>query len=316
MADKPLILYHYPLSPFSEKMRAMLGYAGIPWRSVQVREMPPRPLLQRLAGGYRKVPVAQIGADVFCDTRCIATEIARRARRPRLALERCSPAEQAFVARTDLEVFLACTLSANTLAMGQRVLQSMSWPDLARFAWDRAQMGWKAAGAGGAPLSRRPRQLVREHLADLAQRLERQPFLFGRQPSHADFSAFHGLWFLHVLARSPLIKEQPRVLEWLERMRSFGHGSGEPMGEDEALEWAASQRPRRLEVGSGSAPQVGMLSAIEPLDYAQDRSTGVLAAVTANRWVLARDTEGLGRLHVHFPRQGYRLLQGEEMGRG
>lgn len=316
MTDKPLILYHYPLSPFSEKMRAMLGYAGIPWRSVQVREMPPRPLLQRLAGGYRKIPVAQIGADVFCDTRCIASEIARRARRPRLALERCSPAEQAFVTRTDLDIFLACTLSANTLAMGQRVLQSMSLPDLARFAWDRAQMGWKAAGAGGAPLHRRPRPLVREHLIDLAQRLEHQPFLFGRQPSHADFSAFHGLWFLHVLARSPLVREQARVLEWLERMRGFGHGSFEPMTEADAMEWAASQRPRRLEAGSGSASEVGRHSAIEPLDYAQERSTGLLVAATATRWVLAREEEGLGRLHVHFPRQGYRLLQGADLKEG
>jgi len=313
MSDKPLILYHYPLSPFSEKMRAMLGYAGIPWCSVQVREMPPRPLLQRLAGGYRKIPVAQIGADVFCDTRCIATEIARRARRPRLALEHCSAAEQAFVARTDLEVFLACTLSANTLAMGQRVLQSMSLPDLARFAWDRAQMGWKAAGSGAAPLNRRPRQLVREHLADLAQRLERQPFLFGRQPSHADFAAFHGLWFLHVLARSALVKEQPRVLEWLERLRGFGHGSLEPMSEAQALAWAAGQRPRRLAAGSAAAPEVGRPAAIEPADYGQERSTGRLVAATATRWVLAREEEGLGRLHVHFPRQGYRLLQGEEL---
>jgi glutathione S-transferase len=29
-----LILHHYSLSPFSEKIRLMLGYAGMPWQSL------------------------------------------------------------------------------------------------------------------------------------------------------------------------------------------------------------------------------------------------------------------------------------------
>ena len=37
-----LILHHYTLSPFSEKARAMFGYAGLEWQSVTVAEMPPR----------------------------------------------------------------------------------------------------------------------------------------------------------------------------------------------------------------------------------------------------------------------------------
>ena len=85
-----IILHHYPMSPFSEKMRAMLGYAGLSWQSVIHKEMPPRPQLARLAGGYRKIPVAQIGADIFCDTRIISTEIAALAGKPELALENCS----------------------------------------------------------------------------------------------------------------------------------------------------------------------------------------------------------------------------------
>ena len=40
-----LILHHYPMSPFSEKIRAMLGYADVSWQSCITREMPPRPLL-------------------------------------------------------------------------------------------------------------------------------------------------------------------------------------------------------------------------------------------------------------------------------
>ena len=86
-----LILHHYPMSPFSEKIRAMLGYSRMHWQSVLTREMPPRPLVASLAGGYRKIPVAQIGADIFCDSRTIAREIAILANQPALALENCSP---------------------------------------------------------------------------------------------------------------------------------------------------------------------------------------------------------------------------------
>ncbi|MFN2361014.1 MAG: glutathione S-transferase N-terminal domain-containing protein, partial [Marinobacter sp.] len=42
------ILYHYAMSPFSEKIRVMLGYAGLSWQSVTVKEMPPRPVLSIL----------------------------------------------------------------------------------------------------------------------------------------------------------------------------------------------------------------------------------------------------------------------------
>lgn len=305
MSSKPLILFHYPLSPFSEKMRAMLAWSGLPWHSVRVSEQPPRPLLQRLAGGYRRVPVAQIGADVFCDTRCIATEIARRARRPLLELEACSAAEQAFVARADLEVFLACTLCANTPSMALRVLRSLSLPELARFAWDRVQIGRTAQLGGGA--LRQPRQRVRAHLAQLEAQLQAQDFLFGAQPHHADFSAYHGLWFLHDLARSPLLDGHPRVLDWLARIRAFGHGRCLPMSEEAALEWARRSRPRRLTPAGEPAAELGRRVGIEPVDYAQDRTEGQLVAATPTRWVLARDEPGLGRLQVHFPRQGYRL---------
>lgn len=90
-----LILHHYAMSPFSQKSRSMLGYAGLQWLSVITREMPPRPFLEHLTGGYRKIPVAQIGADIFCDTRTIATEIARLAGHPELALENCAGEVQA-----------------------------------------------------------------------------------------------------------------------------------------------------------------------------------------------------------------------------
>ena len=71
------ILHHYSMSPFSEKIRLMFGYAGLAWQSLPCPEMPPRPTVDPLSGGYRRIPIAQVGADIFCDSRLISAEIAR-----------------------------------------------------------------------------------------------------------------------------------------------------------------------------------------------------------------------------------------------
>ncbi len=66
MAD--LILHHYPISPFSEKVRLVLGFKRLAWRSVIVPSLLPKPDVLALTGGYRRTPFLQIGADIYCDS--------------------------------------------------------------------------------------------------------------------------------------------------------------------------------------------------------------------------------------------------------
>ena len=44
----------------------------------------PKPDLMPLTGGYRKTPVMQIGADIYCDTRLIMLELDKRLPTPPL----------------------------------------------------------------------------------------------------------------------------------------------------------------------------------------------------------------------------------------
>ena len=67
-----IILHHYDLSPYAEKIRLALGLKDLPWRSVQAPMVMPKPDLIELTGGYRRVPVMQLGADIYCDSHCIA----------------------------------------------------------------------------------------------------------------------------------------------------------------------------------------------------------------------------------------------------
>ena len=78
MSQEWIILHNYPQSPVAEKVRVALGIKGLVWHSVEIPRLPPKPLLLPLTGGYRRTPVMQIGADIYCDSQCIINELEQR----------------------------------------------------------------------------------------------------------------------------------------------------------------------------------------------------------------------------------------------
>ena len=78
MTRTGIILHQYDISPFSEKVRIILGIKNLAWSSVIQPVIMPKPDLLPLTGGYRKIPVMQIGADIYCDSAIIIRELERR----------------------------------------------------------------------------------------------------------------------------------------------------------------------------------------------------------------------------------------------
>ena len=70
-----IVLHHYETSPFSEVLRLALGHKNADYWSVIIPNIAPKPLLTPLTGGYRKTPVLQIDADIYCDTSIAAEAI-------------------------------------------------------------------------------------------------------------------------------------------------------------------------------------------------------------------------------------------------
>ena len=305
MPPETFTLFHYPLSPFSEKMRAMLGYAQLPWQSVAVKEMPPRPVLATLAGGYRKVPVAQLGADIFCDTHLIASEVAALSGKPLLAVEQCSADVQAFVRETDMDIFLSCLLAGSGGGLLMKLVKSTSVIDTLKFLADRVAMGRKARVK--APSPRGAGAKLTAHLEGLEVRLQAQPYLFGDEPCHADFSAYHSLWFVVDLAEKPLLVDFPKVREWYLRMRSFNQPEVTALSADQALINASQAEPRPLPANASDNLLLGQEISLAPVDYGRDPVYGLLVAETPERWIIAREDAQVGTVHLHFPRQGFRV---------
>ena len=103
----------------------IFGFKGIAWRSVRIPRIMPKPDLMPLTGGYRRTPVMQIGADVFCDTQIIIREIERRFPSPTLFPSGAAGVPWAFTRGLTAHCFRTPSLSCSGLS-GRRSRRHLS----------------------------------------------------------------------------------------------------------------------------------------------------------------------------------------------
>ena len=183
--DTPtLILHHYPNSPFSEKVRLILGAKQLAWKSVLVPAILPKPDVVALTGGYRKTPFLQVGADIYCDTALIADVLEHVQPEPALYPLALKGVSRVFAQWADTTLFWAA-MGYNLGPKGAAQMFAGAPPEAARaFAEDR-----KAMSAGMTRL--RPGDAAsayRSYLRRIAHMVEEHDFLFGAAPCIADFA--------------------------------------------------------------------------------------------------------------------------------
>jgi glutathione S-transferase len=303
------ILHHYDNSPFSEKIRLIFGFKGLAWSSVIIPAIMPKPDVVALTGGYRKTPVMQIGADVYCDTALIAR-----------VLEALQPSPTLYPASAPLAVPLAqwadatlfwCAAAWAMQPAGAAAMLGSAQPEVMKaFAVDRAAM---TAGMRRRTLADATVEL-KSHLAALdAQLALGGPHLFGSAASIADFSVAHCLWFIrraHPVAH--ILAPYAALNAWLDRMLAIGHHGSTPLDSGDAVLLAAAASghvPTRVEAGLGF--DEGQAVLVSAIDYAVDAVAGTLVGLSADEVVLRRRDERAGTVHVHFPRAGFQLRKDE-----
>lgn len=300
-----LILHHYPNSPFSEKVRLILGAKGLAWRSVTVPVVMPKPDVVALTGGYRKTPFMQVGADIYCDSALIARLL--DARQPSPALYPASaPLAVPFAQWADFQLFWC----AVTWTMQPAGAAAMLGPEAAtlgqQFAVDRAAMtsSMKRMTLVDATVQ------LKAHLAAIdAQLSAGGPFLFGRELSIADFSVAHSAWFIRRGGPVAAILEPYRAIgAWLERMQAFGHAVNDVIDSAEAIAIAAAATGHAAtEVQPGLGFEPGQAVNVAATDYGMDPVAGTLVGLSEREVVIRRTDERAGTVHVHFPRAGYQI---------
>ncbi len=311
MAD--LILHHFKSSPFSEKVRLMLGYKKLAWKSVIVPGFSPKPDVVALTGGYRKTPFLQIGADIYCDTALIADVLEHLQPTPTIYPETGKGLARVVAQWADTALFWAA-VKHDLGPQGSVTKFGGIAPELAKaLIEDRKAMGIDLDALNPADSS----AAYKSYLRRLSHMLHGQPYLLGSAPCIADFAAYHALWLVHVRTQPAvdLLRHLPGLAAWMARMAQIGHGSAGTIDAAQAIAIAARAEPAPAGLGilMDSAFQdehgipLGTRVSVAADNFGLEPTVGELIAATRTHYSLRRTDERAGTVHVHFPRIGYVL---------
>jgi len=185
-----------------------------------------RPSTIALTGGDRRIPVLQVGADVYCDTALIAEYLGDRGSSPILFPATRQPPRRRRPSRAGS--IPNCSGPAATLRfmpenMGILCRSGCRTGICRRPCQLRARLRMCAA----------PRSMKRRPATPgsspkwIANSAMAAPDLFGADWSVADFAVYHMLWFIHAGGgMSDLLASRPHAAAWMARMRASRAASG------------------------------------------------------------------------------------------
>ena len=309
MADtRTLILHHYDASPFAEKVRLAFRLKNLAWHSVDAPVIMPKPDLVALTGGYRRIPVMQIGADIYCDTAIILRELDRQYQIPLLTLPGHEGIASMIGAWTDgkwfqtsvgvifgalgdktdpaflkdREALMGRPFDTKAMAAAAPVLRTQ-W--LAQLMWIEDRLaGGTGAGAGN--------------------------YIISTKPGLVDVHAYMNIWFVSQTVpdfAAECLDQLPRTKAWFERLRDTTGQAPTKMTSEAARDIAKQAGPRLL-VASDRDPtglNPGQKVEVAPDDYGKDWVSGTLVQADTRAIVISRPTDEFGTLNIHFPRAGY-----------
>jgi glutathione S-transferase len=302
-----VIFHHYPSSPFSEKVRVAFGIKELAWRAVEQPVIMPKPDLIPLTGGYRKIPVMQIGADIYCDTQIILRELERR-----------YPTPSIFPVRNGLayaigfwsdRLFFMPSVGVVFGEIGHMI------PDA--FKKDREKLSGNTfsteAMAAAVPFAR---DQWRAHADFVAETLEDgRPFMGGPKPGAADIHAYMNFWWLKAAVPNvaqQLLQGLPKVEMWVARIAAIGHGKPQAMAPSEALAIAKAATSDAAEAEDPRDPRglkPGDTVTVAADDYGRDPVAGEIVFGNAHEIAIRRRHEQVGEVVVHFPRAGFTVMK-------
>jgi glutathione S-transferase len=298
-----LILHHYDTSPFSEKIKKILAYKNLAWRAVEQPTIMPKPHLLPLTGGYRRIPVLQIGAEIYCDTQLIARTIERLHPQPSIYPPGAEGTCHVWNLWAD-RMFFWTTTSILFALIGENVPKE--------FVDDRTKMMPGRNFDDIPKLAPHAKEQCRGFAQLLATSLANgTPFILGDQFSLADAACYHPVWFLRNFPPAAVIFDEfPQVIEWFNRIKAMGHGMRTDMSPEDALKVAKESTPPASGTVDPHEPngiKPGDRVTVMPDDYGFDPVAGEVVVASIHEIIVRRHDDQVGEVVVHFPRIGFRV---------
>jgi len=299
-----IIYHHYPQSPVAEKVRVAFGIKQASWRSVTIPRIPPKPEITLLTGGYRRTPVMQIGADIYCDSLCILRALERTLPEPSLFPD----GDPCWWAGRWTDTALMDLAAAVVLGAGVENLPP-------EFAEDRGRLYFGPnhdLHSFNRDLPHLTGQL-RCNFGMMHESLGTRRFMHGERPGLVDVLCYYIVWFVRGRFEGgpQLIGEFEGLCDWEARVSDIGHGNSESMSAEESLDAArdaTSIAETRVESADPGGFEAGALVDVMPAGDGGDPAVrGELVVLTCENIAVRRRHERVGEVVVHFPRIGYRV---------
>ena len=295
-----LIIHQYTHErAFSVKTRLMLGFKNAEWFAVDHSTILPKPFLTPLTAGYRQIPVAQVGASIFCGSELVMDLLETRIPQP--SLTRTSG--------PGLGRGLAHWAEDTLFWLNVQIVCASDFESTERddFNHDRQQMlpgiydleAMKAALPGNL-------QLLRAHLELIERQLDDgRSYILGESPDIADISLYFPLEFLGYCRngneRIPV--QYLAIARWMERVAMLGHGRRHAISGAEAMAVACAASPAVNPVSTVSdGPQPGDNIRVKWGAYSPDDLVGVVVEAHPRTLAVAWASPEAGDLLIHFAR--------------
>lgn len=304
-----IILHNYPQSPVAEKVRTVLGIKGLTWHDVEIPRLPPKPLLTPLTGGYRRTPVMQIGADIFCDSQCIIRELDRRYPSANASASTNVGLMWCLSRWTDGELF-SLALKIVLGAAGDSLPEDFAKDrGLLYFGEDWAERLKEANSELPHFVTqlRAPFSWIDSNLND------GRTFLLGSEAGAIDAQLYYVVWFLRGRwdGGPAFLSEFTQLERWEKNIREIGHGTSTALAAEDALAIALSSESTTASGVTNNDPQglmVGAKVSIGPdMDSGEQPVEGILRSANADTISIEITNDEVGTVCVHFPRTGYRV---------
>ena len=267
----------------------------------------PKPDVVALTGGYRKTPIVQLGADVYCDTALIAQLIEQHHPTPSL-FPASAPLAPIVAQWADSTLFWTVIPYAMQPSGRAHIFKGVASEVMQAFAADRAPF---TAGMKRQTVADAAANLERYVVTLEAQLADGRAWLMGDEASIADFAVAHCVWYVRRAGPvADILKPHAHFSAWLDRVLSLGHGSFEKLSSEEALAVAAAATAHApCAVAPGLGFEAGQAVTVTPIDYGHDAVAGTRVGLSTAEVVLRRSDPRAGTVHVHFPRAGFQIKE-------
>lgn len=308
-----IILHRSIKSPYSQKAMLMLDYANLDWQSVLSSKGMPRPIQEKLVGEYsRRIPVLQVGADLYCDTDMISRKIAELADKPYLDRLTHSPEIQAKMYTIEQQDWMAVLGSMSIFKFIWTYLRKIPFKDAIELLSDRGKIAKRKDIVN--PLTKHSKQawakILEKDLRRFNAHLQNQHFLLLKdEPTAYDFTLFTSVWYLDFLNEQKILGKLDSLQNWLARMNQFSNNHIIEIAANESLNIAKTSEPLFVPDELSKSPQIGKTVAVPINDPTagtlKATLTGILIGEDDYKYIVKRENDDVGTVHVHIPKQCY-----------